>query len=239
MLASSCTLTNAQLWMLLCARAVQATIVVGLTCLHSQGWAHQDVKASNLLVLQGGLMVLGDLGCAAPMDASGNVRPTHTLGTPACAAPEVFAQARQLLGRSHNGAAADVFSLGATLFYMVTGRCPDHALSWRRRAALVVDRLVRPGTPAAERPSTALAHLPAGYSDELRDLMQRATQQHWASRLTLAQVASHPWFSGFDWRAFHSGAMAPPAWAAKAAAQFVGMPRPQPAPAMAGVPAAA
>lgn len=110
------------------ARAVQA--------LHDHDIAHRDIKPQNLLLISqpGGpeQLVLADLGTAKALsEASGY---TVTAGTPAYMAPE------QALGQGFD-ARADVYSVAAVTYAMLTGRPPFavdhlvHAGGWRDRPA--------------------------------------------------------------------------------------------------------
>ncbi|MGH7689871.1 MAG: serine/threonine-protein kinase, partial [Gemmatimonadaceae bacterium] len=82
---------------------------------HSQGLVHRDVKPDNILLEQGtGRVMVGDFGIAAvASDASGD----GVSGTPEFMSPE------QALGREVDGR-SDLYSLGATAFYAMTGRLP-------------------------------------------------------------------------------------------------------------------
>lgn len=86
-----------------------------------QGIVHRDIKPANILISQAGEIKLADLGLAkisAQSDPS-LTRADTTVGTPYYLAPE---QARGL--RDQIDTRTDIYSLGATLFHLVTGRPP-------------------------------------------------------------------------------------------------------------------
>ena len=90
---------------------------------HQQGILHRDVKPENIMLAADGTAKLADLGLAMFVDthhhdaergADGKLR---VWGTPSYMAPEVA------LGREPD-MRADLYSLGATFFHMLTGRVP-------------------------------------------------------------------------------------------------------------------
>lgn len=95
--------------------AVGVAVLAALVAAHGLGITHRDVKPSNILIGADGRVLLADFGVAShrghPTIASGPV------GTLAYMAPEQFAGSR---GRS----AGDLFSLGATLYFALTGGSP-------------------------------------------------------------------------------------------------------------------
>ncbi len=88
----------------------------GLQAAHEQGILHRDVKPANILVSFEGIVKVADFGMASiALDEESTVPPGEVRGTLAYLAPE------QILGEPP-GVAADIFSLGATFFEMLTGQ---------------------------------------------------------------------------------------------------------------------
>lgn len=83
---------------------------------HAQGVVHRDVKPANILVTKEGQAKIGDFGIAQ-LDLTHMTLPGRVLGTPAYMSPEQL-EGQQVDGRS------DLFSLGAILYYMLTGFSP-------------------------------------------------------------------------------------------------------------------
>jgi serine/threonine-protein kinase len=87
---------------------------------HRHGVIHRDLKPENILLHEGQPLV-ADFGIALAVSAAGGARITQTglsLGTPQYMSPE------QALGDTNLDARADLYSMGAVLFQMVTGAPP-------------------------------------------------------------------------------------------------------------------
>ena len=101
---------------------------------HGKGVLHRDLKPGNILVDNRGEPLVSDFGMAR-CDATANylTRSVSSFGTPGYVAPE------QADGPSSRlTPAADVYSLGAMLFELLTGRPPfvgDNALAVMKRSA--------------------------------------------------------------------------------------------------------
>ncbi|MDQ6623489.1 MAG: protein kinase [Verrucomicrobiota bacterium] len=101
---------------------------------HGRGVLHRDLQPGNILLDGRGQPLVSDFGLAKMLDDESNLtRTLSTFGTPGFIAPE------QAEGpASEITAAADIYSLGATLFNLLAGRPPfvgDNALSVIRQAA--------------------------------------------------------------------------------------------------------
>jgi serine/threonine protein kinase len=92
----------------------------GLGYAHSRGLIHRDVKPGNLLVTPEGHTKVSDLGLAGYFDDSDQTdsRGGKVVGTADYLAPEQITDPDRLTP------AADIYALGCTLYYAVTGKVP-------------------------------------------------------------------------------------------------------------------
>ena len=113
---------------LLCQEAlwIARQCAQGMHDLLVAGYTHGDIKPSNIFILEDGGVKLIDLGFArpdqlSPIDLDGSSSQVLT-GTPEYMAPEALSQRN--LSRISGGISRDIYSLGVTLYRMLTGALP-------------------------------------------------------------------------------------------------------------------
>jgi serine/threonine protein kinase len=167
--------------------AVEYTVQAarGLAYAHRQGIIHRDVKPANLLLTRENIVKLTDLGLARlsdPGQDAGLTMKGTFLGTLEFTAPEQAEDASRADVRS------DLFSLGSTLFHLLTAELPVTGSSEMQRFQRLLLSPPRPlGDARADAPSELArivdrlrsrdpAHRP-GSADEVIALLQPFLQQ--------------------------------------------------------------
>jgi serine/threonine protein kinase len=113
-------------------REVGVRIADALESAHQVGVLHRDLKPANILVNRWGTPGLADFGLAASHDPSRQMSATLEALTPAFAAPEVFRMERPTT-------AVDIYSLGATLYALLSGRPPRWPATGHPSIATIIE----------------------------------------------------------------------------------------------------
>jgi serine/threonine protein kinase len=100
------------------AASVIVQAAKGLAYAHDQGLVHRDVKPGNLLVMPDGRVKVLDLGLAGSQLEEESARLGRVVGTMDYIAPE------QIRTPDDVGPSADIYALGCTLYYAVSGQVP-------------------------------------------------------------------------------------------------------------------
>ena len=142
--------------------ARQALAALGVA--HAAGIVHRDVKPDNLILGKKGVLKLVDLGLAKKIDDPGASSTGYAAGTPYYISPE------QIEGRADVDGRADLYSLGATLFQLVTGQVPFPGPS----SAVIMSRHLNERPPD---PRTYTPELSEGFSAAVLRLMARERER--------------------------------------------------------------
>ena len=173
---------------------------LGLDHAHEAGMVHRDVKPGNLLVDPNGVVKVLDLGLARfftgdeTEDALTLRHDEKVLGTADYLAPE------QALDSHMVDARADIYSLGCTMYFLLTGRPPftDGTLTQR----LMAHQTKTPPTIESLRPET-----PATLTAIVRKMMAKKAEERYATAKEAADALYH-WIDTYadqEWRKAHSG----------------------------------
>lgn len=112
-------------------------VAEGLDALHQSGYVHTDIKPNNVLIGERGEVKIIDFGQSCPI---GHVK-GRIQGTPDYIAPEQVERGMPLDHRT------DIFNLGATLYWAITGQAYPTVLPSKRRRNgidLLINRQARP-----------------------------------------------------------------------------------------------
>jgi serine/threonine protein kinase len=137
---------------------------------HERGLIHRDVKPKNIMITTEGVAKLADMGLArlAADQQAAQAEAGRAFGTPYYIAPE------QIRGEVDIDFRADIYSLGATLYHLVTGRVPFEAPT---PAAVMHKHLKEQLTP----PDHINASLSVGIGEVVETMMARDRQDRYAS----------------------------------------------------------
>jgi len=157
------------------ARHVLLQVTAALDHIHQRGWIHRDVTPANIMLLKDGSVKLMDFG-VIKIPGSEQTVVGEVIGTIAYMAPE------QIKNQSLDSR-TDLYSLGASLYLMLTGKRPFSA---RTLAGYIQKHLTTEPTP----PSTHVAMIPKDLETACLRLLQKSPDDRFASANHLLQYIS-------------------------------------------------
>jgi hypothetical protein len=163
------------------AYALIRQAAVGLDYAHQQGIVHRDIKPANLMLTSDGTIKILDLGLArlmTPNVADGELSQTDpgaVVGTLDYMAPEQARNARNADARS------DLYSLGCTFYYLLTGQPPfeDHSH---------LEKVVAHATVAPPNIQQLRPEVPSSVAAIVHKLLAKRPEERYSSACTLIET---------------------------------------------------
>lgn len=149
-------------------------IIAGLEAAHAGGVLHRDVKPANCFIAPDGTAKVGDFGLSVSTLARTDTQLTASgmmLGTPSFAPPE------QLRGDELD-VRADIYSVGATLYTLLTGKAPFEGTNAVQVVAAVLDK----APPSVIEPRK---DVPDGLAQVIARCMAKKREMRFADYATL------------------------------------------------------
>lgn len=153
---------------------ILADIASALDYAHRQGVIHRDIKPSNIIIRPEGRAVLTDFGVAKLSNATAYTATTARVGSVLFMSPEQAAGAYELTP------ASDIYALGATIYYALTGRTPFQGSTDVAIARQHIEQM--PPHPSDIRPA-----LPRAVGDVLMRALAKSPSQRPSSAGALAR----------------------------------------------------
>lgn len=172
-----------------CELARQAAL--GLQAAHEHGLVHRDIKPSNLMLSRQGQVKILDLGLARVHAAPGltgqRTAVGQVMGTPDYMAPEQASDSHAVDIR------ADIYSLGCTLYTLLTGIAPFSGPEYQGLLAKLAAHRERQPPPVR----LVRSDVPDGVATVLDRMMAKTPEGRFATPADVAK-ALEPWTPGCD-----------------------------------------
>jgi [calcium/calmodulin-dependent protein kinase] kinase len=144
-------------------------LILGIEYLHAQGVVHRDIKPDNLLLTEDDVLKIVDFGVSEMFEKESDMMTAKSAGSPAFLPPELC------VGKHGDisGKAADIWSMGVTLYCLYFGRVP-----FEKTGVLELYDSIKNDNFKIEGPC----------EDDFRDLMNRILEKDPAKRIKMPEL---------------------------------------------------
>ena len=157
------------------ATSIAIQVSMGLEAAHSHGIVHRDVKPQNIIISMDGKVKVTDFGIARA--ASSNTISSNVMGSVHYSSPE------QVRG-GYSDEKSDIYSLGITMYEMVTGKVP---FDGDTTVAIAIKHLQEEIVP----PSVYAPELPHSLEQIILKCTQKSSERRYESTGALIQDLKH------------------------------------------------
>ncbi|KAF2128388.1 Pkinase-domain-containing protein [Dothidotthia symphoricarpi CBS 119687] len=149
-------------------------MILGMEYLHAQGIIHRDIKPDNCLIMEDDVLKISDFGVSEMFDKEGDMKTAKSAGSPAFMPPELCVAKH---GRV-SGKAADIWSMGCTLYCLIFGRIP-----FEKHGMLELYEAIREDD----------VQFDSSCDGDLKDLFMKLLEKDPKKRITMEQLREHSW----------------------------------------------
>ncbi|KAH6622204.1 kinase-like domain-containing protein [Boeremia exigua] len=149
-------------------------MILGLEYLHAQGIIHRDIKPDNCLITEDDMLKIVDFGVSEMFDKDDEMKTAKSAGSPAFMPPELC-----VAKHGHvSGRAADIWSMGCTLYCLLFGRIP-----FEKHGMIELYQAIRMDPVVFD----------SDCNEQLKNLLIRLLEKDPKKRINLEQLREHPW----------------------------------------------